>query len=109
MSTSPNRRNQLLALCFLGILAVMLVPMPPLLLDGLLCLNLTASLLIVMTVLNASRPTEFSTFPSVLLFAALFRLALNVASTRLILLEGDAGRVIRTFGNFVVGGPAVGC
>jgi len=108
-NTQTGRRNQLLALCFLGILAVMIVPMPPLLLDGLLCLNLTASLLIVMTVLNAARPTEFSTFPSVLLFAALFRLALNVASTRLILLEGDAGHVIRTFGNFVIGGqPVVG-
>lgn len=106
---SPNRRNQLLALCFLGILAVMIVPLPAPLLDALLCLNLTTSLLIVMSVLNAARPTDFSTFPSVLLFTALFRLSLNVASTRLILLEGDAGAVIRTFGNFVVGGqPVVG-
>src|SRR5262249_8192985 len=104
-----QQRNTLLAVCFLGVLAVMLVPMPPALLDALLCCNITVSLLIVMSVLNAARPTEFSTFPTVLLFTALFRLALNVASTRLILLEGDAGRVIRTFGNFVVGGqPLVG-
>lgn len=104
-----NRHNHLLALCFLGVLAVMVIPLPPVLLDALLCLNLTASMLIVMTVLNASRPTDFSTFPTVLLFTALFRLSLNVASTRLILLEGDAGSVIRTFGNFVVGGqPLVG-
>ncbi len=108
-TTAAPARNQLLAACFLGILAVMIVPMPPFLLDGLLCLNLTTSLLIVMSVLNASRPTDFSTFPSVLLFTALFRLALNVASTRLILLTGDAGSVIRTFGDFVVGGqPVVG-
>lgn len=104
-----TQRNTLLALFFLGILAVMLIPMPPLLVDAMLCLNITVSLLILMAVLNAGRPVEFSTFPSVLLFTALFRLALNVSSTRLILLEGDAGDVIRTFGKFVVGGnPLVG-
>jgi len=102
-------RNGLLAVFLLGVMGVMLIPMPPMLLDALLCISLTSSLLIVMAVLNAGRPTDFSTFPSVLLFSAIFRLALNVASTRLILLEGDAGNVIRTFGNFVVGGqPVVG-
>jgi flagellar biosynthesis protein FlhA len=104
-----TQRNTMLAVFFLGILAVMLIPMPPLMLDAMLCLNITVSLLILMAVLNAGRPVEFSTFPSVLLFTALFRLALNVSSTRLILLEGNAGDVIRTFGNFVVGGqPLVG-
>jgi flagellar biosynthesis protein FlhA len=102
-------KNSLLALFFVAILGVMLVPVPSLLLDAMLCLNITSSLLILMAVLNAGRPVEFSTFPSVLLFTALFRLALNVASTRLILLEGDAGDVIKTFGQFVVGGePLVG-
>ena len=104
-----NQRNSALALFFLAILAVMLIPVPTIVLDAMLCLNITASLLILMAVLNAGRPVEFSTFPSVLLFSALFRLALNVSSTRLILLEGDAGKVIKTFGNFVVGGqPLVG-
>ena len=104
-----NSKNSLLALFFVAILGVMLVPVPSLLLDAMLCLNITSSLLILMAVLNAGRPVEFSTFPSVLLFTALFRLALNVASTRLILLEGDAGDVIKTFGQFVVGGePLVG-
>jgi flagellar biosynthesis protein FlhA len=104
-----NSKNSLLALFFVAILGVMLVPVPGLLLDAMLCLNITSSLLILMAVLNAGRPVEFSTFPSVLLFTALFRLALNVASTRLILLEGDAGDVIKTFGQFVVGGePLVG-
>ena len=104
-----NQRNSVLAVFFLGVLAVMLIPLPPYLLDALLCLNITASLMIVMAVINASRPIEFSTFPSVLLFTALFRLSLNVSSTRLILLEGEAGDVIKTFGSFVVGGqPVVG-
>ncbi|MDA7494594.1 flagellar biosynthesis protein FlhA [bacterium] len=111
MSLGPNKeqRNSLLAIFFLAILAVMLIPMPPWMLDVMLCVNITISLLILMAVLNSNRPIEFSTFPSVLLFTALFRLALNVSSTRLILLEGDAGAVIRTFGSFVVGGnPVVG-
>jgi flagellar biosynthesis protein FlhA len=108
-SSTGNQRNTLLAVFFVGVLTVMVIPMPPLLLDAMLCLNITVSLLILMAVLNAGRPVEFSTFPSVLLFTALFRLALNVSSTRLILLEGNAGDVIRTFGNFVVGGqPLVG-
>ncbi|HEX5053668.1 MAG TPA: flagellar biosynthesis protein FlhA [Planctomycetota bacterium] len=106
---ATNQRGTLLAVLFVGILAVMLVPMPPFLLDALLCINISVSLLILMAVLNANRPVDFSTFPSVLLFSALFRLALNVSSTRLILLNGDAGQVIRTFGGFVVGGqPLVG-
>ncbi|MBK8099277.1 MAG: flagellar biosynthesis protein FlhA [Planctomycetes bacterium] len=109
LSPKAVGRNNLLALFFIGVLAVMLVPLPPILLDALLCVNITTSLLIVMAVLNAGRPTDFSTFPSVLLFSALFRLALNVASTRLVLLEGQAGAVIKTFGEFVVGGsPLVG-
>ena len=104
-----EQRNSLLAIFFLAILAVMLIPMPAIMLDAMLCINITISLLILMAVLNSNRPVEFSTFPSVLLFTALFRLALNVSSTRLILLEGDAGSVIRTFGSFVVGGnPVVG-
>jgi flagellar biosynthesis protein FlhA len=102
-------RNTVLALFFVAIIAMMLIPVPSVVLDAMLCLSITVSLLILMAVLNAGRPVEFSTFPSVLLFTALFRLALNVSSSRLILLEGDAGDVIRTFGNFVVGGePLVG-
>jgi flagellar biosynthesis protein FlhA len=104
-----SQRNTLIALFFVGILAVMLVPLPPVLIDALLCINITTSLMVLMAVLAAGRPVEFSTFPSVLLFTALFRLAINVSSTRQILLEGDAGDVIRSFGSFVVGGqPLVG-
>jgi flagellar biosynthesis protein FlhA len=104
-----NNRNTLLAVFFVGVIGMMIIPLPPMLLDMMLCLNITTSLLILMAVLNAGRPAEFSTFPSVLLFTALFRLGLNVSSTRLILLDGDAGDIIRTFGSFVVGGePVVG-
>jgi flagellar biosynthesis protein FlhA len=104
-----TQRNTALALFFVVILGMMLIPVPTLVLDAMLCISITVSLLILMAVLNAGRPVEFSTFPSVLLFTALFRLALNVSSTRLILLEADAGDVIRTFGSFVVGGePLVG-
>ena len=104
-----GQRNTMLAMFFIAILAMMIIPVPSMLLDAALCINITASLLILMAVLNAGRPVEFSTFPSVLLFTALFRLALNVSSTRLVLLDGYAGDVIKTFGNFVVGGqPLVG-
>ncbi|MBK8979747.1 MAG: flagellar biosynthesis protein FlhA [Planctomycetes bacterium] len=101
-------RQGALAVALMVALAVMLVPLPPALMDLLLAVNLSLSLLIVLTVLNTARPMDFSTFPSVLLFAAVFRLALNVATTRLILgNQGDAGSIIRTFGDFVVGGNHV--
>jgi len=104
-----SRKNSALGLIFVAVLTVMLVPVPGILLDVLLCINITVALLIVMAVLNTDRPADLSTFPTLLLFTALFRLALNVASTRLILLDGDAGNVISTFGQFVVGGePIVG-
>ena len=91
------------------ILFVMLVPMPPLLLDLLLTFNLSFAFVILVTSMFMRSPLEFSIFPSLLLVATLFRLALNVATTRLILLHGDqgthaAGRVIESFGTFVVGG-----
>ena len=101
-------RDNGLAMALLIALGVMLVPMPPLAMDLLLAASISLSLLVVLTVLNTARPMEFSTFPSVLLFAAVFRLALNVATTRLILgNEGEAGSIIRTFGDFVVGGNHV--
>lgn len=106
-NTASTSKNQQLALVLIGVLAVMLIPMPPAILDALLTLNITLSLLIVMTVLNTSRPMDFSTFPSILLFTALFRLSLNVASTRLILLHGEAGSIIEAFGKFVIGGNYV--
>src|SRR5262247_3112164 len=96
-----------LALGLVGLLMILLVPLPTWLLDVLLVVNLSASILLLLLVLSSERPLELSTFPTLLLFSALFRLALNVASTRLILLHGRAGHVIQSFGEFVVGGSLV--
>jgi len=94
------------------ILLVMIIPMPPLLLDLFLALNITIALMIMIITLYVQKSLEFSIFPTVLLITTLFRLSLNVASTRLILLNGDtgefaAGKVIQSFGQFVVGGNYV--
>src|SRR5882672_6244619 len=91
-----------LALAVVGLLGVLLVPLPTWLLDLLLVVNLASSILLLLLVLSSEKPLELSTFPTLLLFGALFRLALNVASTRLILLHGKAGHVIQSFGEFVV-------
>jgi flagellar biosynthesis protein FlhA len=94
------------------ILFVMLVPLPTFFLDIMLCVSISISLLVLITTMFMTSPLEFSIFPSLLLVTTLLRLALNVASTRLILLNGDmgveaAGTVIRAFGEFVVGGSYV--
>ncbi|MCS6287588.1 MAG: flagellar biosynthesis protein FlhA [Nitrospira sp.] len=92
-----------------GILMVMLIPLPRFFLDLLLAFNITLSIIILLVGMQVRRPLEFSVFPSILLMVTLLRLALNIASTRLILLHGNegaaaAGEVIRAFGTFVVGG-----
>ena len=99
----------LLPLGVIGVLMLMLLPLPPLLLDLFLSFSLTLSILVMMVTMHAKRPIDFSVFPSVLLLLTLFRLALNIASTRVILLNGNegigaAGEVIKAFGTFVVGG-----
>ena len=97
----------IIALAIITIVIMMIIPLPTILLDLLLCLNITMALVIVMVAVYNVEPLDFSVFPSLLLITTLFRLALNVSSTRLILLEGYAGEVILSFGNFVVGGNAV--
>jgi flagellar biosynthesis protein FlhA len=109
MGASAPRTDFVLAAGVIGILTVLVVPLPPILLDFLLTTNLTLSLLILAVAMYIKRPLEFSVFPSLLLVATLYRLSLNVAATRLILLHGGegsgaAGRVIQGFGQFVVGG-----
>ena len=91
------------------ILAMMVLPLPTIMLDVLFTLNIALSMIVLLVSLNARRPLDFSVFPTVLLLTTLFRLALNVASTRIILLQGHtgpeaAGKVIESFGNFLVGG-----
>ena len=93
----------------LAVLAMVILPLPPMALDVLFTFNIALSIIIMMSVFYVSRPVEFGVFPTVLLVATLLRLALNVASTRVVLLHGHtgpgaAGRVIESFGEFVIGG-----
>lgn len=89
------------------IVVMMVLPLPPAFLDLLLAVNISLSLLIVLITMNIRQPLEISVFPSLLLITTLFRLALNVSSTRLILLTGNPGQIIIAFGDFVVGGNYV--
>jgi flagellar biosynthesis protein FlhA len=91
----------------MGILLVLFAPVPAGLLDYLIVLNVSLALLVLLMTFYAPRPVDFSTFPAILLIATLFRLALNVSATRLILSEGDAGQVISAVGTYVVGGNYV--
>ncbi|MBX3327405.1 MAG: flagellar biosynthesis protein FlhA [Nitrospira sp.] len=109
--SSPLVRHPdvLMSVGVVAILMVMLLPLPRFILDLLLSFDITLSVIILLVGLQVRRPIEFSVFPSVLLMITLFRLSLNIASTRLILLHGNegagaAGEVIRAFGNFIVGG-----
>jgi flagellar biosynthesis protein FlhA len=114
-SALPNLSNILgrlhltIPIGVMGILLVMVLPMPTMVMDLLISLNITLSILIMLVSMYIMQPVHFSAFPSLLLIITLFRLSLNVASTRLILLhgsegEGAAGKVIQSFGQFVVGG-----
>jgi flagellar biosynthesis protein FlhA len=89
------------------IIIMMVVPLPTVLLDFLLAVNITAALVVVLVSMYVKRPLDFSSFPSLLLVLTLFRLALNISATRLVLLDGFAGKVIEAFGHFVVGGSLV--
>jgi len=102
-----DKENFIMIIGMIGILVVMLIPMPTFVLDFLLSINITLSIIVLITCMYVMKPIEFFIFPSLLLVMTLFRLSLNVASTRLILLYGQAGQVIDSFGNFVVGGNYV--
>jgi flagellar biosynthesis protein FlhA len=112
----PNRvlgkASAMMAIGLIGILMVMMIPLPAFILDILLSFNIAVSIIILLMSLYIVKPLDFSTFPSILLIVTLMRLSLNVASTRLILLHGSegtgaAGQVIKAFGTFVVGGNYV--
>ena len=94
----------IMAIGIVVIVAMMIIPLPPMLLDILLTLNISLSVIILLVCLFIKEPLEYSSFPIILLVATIFRLGLNVSSTRLILLHGAAGEVINSFGQFVVGG-----
>ena len=107
--TPAHYGDVLLPIGVVGLLLLMLLPLPPFMLDLFLSFSITLAMLILLVTMHSGRPAEFSVFPSVVLLTTLFRLALNIASTRAILLHGAegpaaAGEVIRVFGEFVVGG-----
>ncbi len=97
----------LLAIGLVVVIGMMVLPLPPSLLDFLLTINISLSVIILLVCLFTKEPLEYSTFPTILLITTVFRLGLNVSSTRLILLHAEAGEVIQAFGEFVVGGNYV--
>ncbi|HWR90691.1 MAG TPA: FHIPEP family type III secretion protein, partial [Dissulfurispiraceae bacterium] len=107
-----KQSDLLLAVGIVTVLSLMVIPIPPLLLDVALTFSITLSVMILLVSSYVYRSLEFSVFPSMLLVSTLLRLSLNIASTRLILMKGDegidaAGKVIQSFGEFVVGGNFV--
>src|SRR3989304_1319253 len=114
ISEWKKRADLMLPVGIVGILFVMIRPGPPLAVDLFLTFNVTTAIIILLVAVYVKKPLDFSTFPVLLLVTTLFRLALNVASTRLLLLHraegpgaggaGAAGQVIKSFGNFVIGG-----
>ncbi|HYG60506.1 MAG TPA: FHIPEP family type III secretion protein, partial [Symbiobacteriaceae bacterium] len=103
-STAFRRSDIAIALGIIAVVSMMIVPLPSVLLDVLLTFNVASALVILLVSIFTLQPLQFSGFPPLLLITTLFRLALNVSSTRLLLLTGEAGEVIKQFGEFVVGG-----
>src|ERR1035437_4972634 len=107
-----NRSDLLVAVAVVFVILIMIVPLNSFFIDVFLTLSISLSLLILFISMYIGKPLDFSVFPSVLLIITLFRLSLNIASTRLILVHGDegshaAGQIIKGFGNFMVGGNYV--
>ena len=99
-----SARDLTVILSVVGIIATLIIPIPTWLLSILILCNISLALIVLLTAMNMKEPLEFAIFPSLLLLLTLFRLALNVSTTRAILTTGDAGDVVKTFGTFVVGG-----
>ncbi len=107
MGKLKNRFDILVAFGVMGIILMIIIPLPPFLLDTLLVVNITLSVLVLLMTLFSTNILQLSIFPTLLLVTTLFRLGLNISSTRLILGEGYAGNIIESFGSFVVGGNYV--
>jgi len=106
-SSVIKHRGLLLPISALALILVILIPLPTPIMDLLLLINITLSGVVLLTVMYIRGPLDFSSFPSLLLGTTLFRLVLNIATTRLILTNGDAGHVVATFGGFVAGGSLI--
>ncbi|MFC7399052.1 type III secretion system export apparatus subunit SctV [Chelatococcus sp. GCM10030263] len=100
-----SRRSDLaIALLILTAILMMVIPLPTVVVDALIATNIAGSMLVLFVAFYIGRPSDFSSLPAVILIATLFRLSLAITTTRLILLDGDAGEIINTFGSFVIGG-----
>ncbi|MEC4720738.1 type III secretion system export apparatus subunit SctV [Noviherbaspirillum sp. CPCC 100848] len=104
---ATSRNDIVLAILLVSVIFMMILPLPTWLVDILIAINMSVSAILLMVAMYLPSPLSFSSFPSVLLITTLFRLSISIATTRLILLQGDAGHIIYTFGNFVVGGNLV--
>jgi len=108
LANAASKKMEIVAaFLVVAIVFMMILPLPILLVDILIAINISLSCILVIISLYLAGPLAFSTFPAVLLLTTLFRLALSVSTTRLILLNGDAGHIVEAFGNFVVGGNLV--
>jgi len=102
-----ERQDVLLAVFVVSVIFMMIVPLPTWLVDGLIALNMSISVVLLMVAVYLKSPLDFAAFPAVLLITTLFRLSISISTTRLILLNGDAGHIVEAFGEFVVGGNLV--
>jgi flagellar biosynthesis protein FlhA len=102
-ATMRRSVDLIIVIAIIGVVFMMIVPLPTLLLDFLLTINIALALAVLMITLYTKEPLQFSTFPALLLITTVFRLALNISATRLVLSKAYAGEVIETFGSFVVG------
>ena len=107
VAAATSRNDLVLAFVIVSIIFMMILPLPTPLVDVLIGTNMTLSAVLLMVAMYLPSPLSFSSFPAVLLVTTLFRLGIAIATTRLILLQGDAGHIIQTFGNFVVGGNLI--
>ncbi|WP_273795107.1 FHIPEP family type III secretion protein [Brucella intermedia] len=106
-SVALRQKDVIMVLMFALILLMIILPLPEVLIDILITINISASILVLLTSLQLRSTSNFSTFPSLLLFTTLYRLAISISTTRLILVDGSAGQIVRTFGEVVVGGNLV--
>lgn len=102
-----QRKDIMLAILLLAVVFMMVLPLPTVILDVLIAINMTISVVLLMVSVYITSPLQFSVFPVLLLVTTLFRLALAVSTTRMILLQADAGQIVYTFGQFVVGGNLI--
>jgi type III secretion protein V len=102
-----ERQDVILAVFIVSVIFMMIVPLPTWLVDALIALNMSISVVLLMVAVYLKSPLDFAAFPAVLLITTLFRLAISISTTRLILLDGDAGHIVEAFGEFVVGGNLV--